>query len=466
LIGKDAFQEADVVGLTRACTKYNVLVRSVDELPRAIREAFHIATTGRPGPVLVDIPKDVLLAQAEMDTTGEIRLPGYHPIYEGNQDQIRAATDALLEAERPLILAGGGINHGNASAELRTFAEKLQIPVDLTLMGIGGFPPDHPLCLGMLGMHGTCQANLAIQKCDLLIGLGLRFDDRVTGKLELFAKQARVLHVDIDPTSIQKNVAAHFPVLGHIRWALQQFNRELDVRKAKAPATRTAWLRTLRHWADEYPLAYEPSDQVIKPQYALQEIARQKQPDAIVTTDVGQHQMWAAQYLPFRHPRSWITSGGLGTMGFGYPAALGAQMAFPERQVLAVVGDGGFQMTLQEIATAVEYKLPVKVLLINNQFLGMVRQWQELFYEERYSESAMVSPNFAQIAQAYGALGMTVSSPAELPARLSEALGTPGPVVLDIRVDPGENVYPMIKPGAAVDDMVISPVLKKALVSV
>jgi len=454
LLGTDAFQEIDTIGITRPCTKYNYLVRDVREIASVVKEAFHIASTGRPGPVLIDIPKDVTAEKAPFVYPEKVALPGYNENRLGDPRAVKRAVESMLAAERPILYVGGGVIHANGGAELLELAEKLHIPVTPTLMGLGCFPTGHPLCLGMLGMHGMYWANMAISDSDLIIGIGVRFDDRVTGALEKFAPHAEVIHVDVDPASINKNVRAHHSIVGDARSVMGQM---IDLLPDAPDAERLApWWRQIDEWKQHAPLSYERSDAVIKPQHLCEEVYRLTKGEAIIATDVGQHQMWLAQYYRFKGPRQSLTSGGLGTMGYGFPAALGAQIAMPDRQVIAFVGDGGFQMTAQELATAVQTKANVKVIILNNMYLGMVRQWQEIFYDRAYSEVDMLcQPNFVKLAEAYGAVGLRALYPSELSDVLERGLATPGCVVMDIVVAAEENVYPMIPPGAGLKEMVL-----------
>jgi acetolactate synthase I/II/III large subunit len=457
MIGTDAFQEVDTVGITRPCTKYNYLVQRIDELAEIVDEALYLAGSGRPGPVLIDIPKDVTAERTAIIRSEPSSLPGYKPHQSADPKTIRQAIERIRQARRPVLYVGGGVIHANASDELLQFAEAFGLPVTPTLMGLGCFPSSHPLCLGMLGMHGTYWANMAISESDLIIAIGVRFDDRVTGALQKFAPRAEVIHVDVDPSSVNKNVRAHWSLVGDARSVLRQLVEGSIHESRESAAERLfSWRDQIEEWKKFAPLSYEYSDDVIKPQFLCQELNRLTGGNAIVATDVGQHQMWLAQYYGFAGPRQSITSGGLGAMGFGFPAALGAQLAFPERQVIAFVGDGGFQMTAQELATAVQYGTNTKVIIANNNYLGMVRQWQELFYAGNYSAVGMEgTPDFVKLAEAYGALGLRATKPNELANVLERGLSTRGVVVMDIAVSAEENVFPMIPPGAGLKEMVL-----------
>ncbi|WP_049628746.1 acetolactate synthase large subunit [Bacillus sp. JFL15] len=451
VIGSDAFQEADILGITMPITKHSYQVRRPEDLPGVIKEAFHIATTGRPGPVLIDIPKDVAAFEGEFRYDHEINLPGYQPVKEPNYLQIRKLVEAVSSAKKPVILAGAGVLHGKASEDLKNYAEQQQIPVAHTLLGLGGFPADHPLFLGMAGMHGTYTANMALYHCDLLISIGARFDDRVTGNLKHFAKSAKVAHIDIDPAEIGKIIETQIPVVGDSKIVLQELLKQNGKQGQSAE-----WKQQLSEWKEEYPLWYtDDSEEGLKPQKLIEYIHQFTNGEAIVATDVGQHQMWAAQFYPFRKADKWVTSGGLGTMGFGLPAAIGAQLADRNATVVAILGDGGFQMTLQELDVIRQLNLPVKVIILNNECLGMVRQWQEIFYEERYSESKFsAQPDFVKLSEAYGIKGIRITSEEEAEEELKKALSSKEPAVIDVRVAKSEKVFPMIAPGKGLHEMV------------
>jgi len=459
LIGTDAFQEVDTVGITRPCVKHNYLVRDVCDLAAVVHEAFHLARTGRPGPVVIDIPKDVSAAQASYSRLDHIRFPISERISYPDRRALSCAASQILKAERPVMYVGGGIVNSGASEELRALAEHLQLPVTPTLMGLGGFPSAHSLSLGMLGMHGTYTANMAVAESDLLIAVGVRFDDRVTGKLATFAPHARVIHIDIDPANVGKNRLPDLSLIADARQALKALREEISFRDyaeiVRSITQRSKWWDQLRHWQREQPLRFSGSRDRIKPQHVIRELHRLTSGEAIIASDVGQHQMWAAQFYPFKHERQWITSGGLGAMGFGVPAAIGAQLAFRDRLVIAVVGDGGFQMTNQELATAVQYQLPVKVVIMNNGYLGMVRQWQEMFHERTYSEVDLsIAPDFVKLADAYGAFARRASRPEELTAVLQAGLEHDGVSVIDVVVEKEENVFPIVPAGANSRDMI------------
>ena len=461
LIGSDAFQEADTFGITRSCTKHNYLVKRLEDLPQIIHEAFYVAASGRPGPVLVDIPKDVFQAQGHYQHVTAIHLPGYKVFTEGHTGQIRRAVQLIRLAERPLVYAGGGIVAAGAATELREFVERTGFPAVNTLMGLGALPSTHPNFISMPGMHGSYAANMAMSAADLLIALGVRFDDRVTGRLAAFAPHAKVIHVDIDPAEIGKNRAPDVPIVGDVKRVLIRINQALAESKAKPVAQAEsgcrAWWEQIRRWKQEHPLQPVSSDSEIKPQHLMAEIDRLSEGQAIVAADVGQHQMWAAQLIRFNEPRLWLNSGGLGAMGFGLPAAMGAQFARPDKLVFAVVGDGGFQMSIPELATITSFGLPIKIVVMNNGYLGMIR-WQELFYNNRLSAAELdCFPDAEKLAGAYGFKGRTIEKPSELAAALEAAVKEPGPYLLNVRVSPAECVYPMVPAGGAINEMVLGP---------
>jgi acetolactate synthase-1/2/3 large subunit len=456
LIGNDAFQEVDIVGITRPCTKHNYLVQSTEELPRIIKEAFYLAKSGRPGPVLVDLPKDVVKDEIEYIPQSGVHLKSYNPTYRANRKQLQKVVELIKQAQRPVIFAGGGIILSQASRELTEFATKTQMPVTTSLMGLGAFPGTNPLWLGMIGMHGTYRANMSTGACDLMIAIGVRFDDRVTGKTDVFASQAKIVHIDIDPTSIRKNIPVTIPIVGDCKDSLYQLNQLIEqVDFSNLSAQRRGWLDQIEEWKSTNPLAYQQKE-TIKPQYVVEKLYELTKRKAIITTEVGQNQMWAAQYYHFAQPNHFITSGGLGCMGFGLPAAIGAQIACPDKTVVDVAGDGSIQMNIQEMATAVQYCLPVKVVILNNNYLGMVRQWQELFYDKRYACTYMeTSPDFVKLAQAYGAVGLRATRPEEVESVLAEGLSIKKPVIMDFAVDKEESVYPMVPAGAPITDMLL-----------
>jgi acetolactate synthase-1/2/3 large subunit len=450
-IGTDAFQEADIIGITMPITKHSYLVRKAEDIPRIIREAFHIASTGRRGPVLIDIPKDVSAAKGLFKPVTEVNLRGYNPTVTPNKLQVDKLLKAISEAKRPVVLAGGGVVYSGAHEELLKFIETTQIPITTTLLGLGGFPSGHELWMGMPGMHGTYTANKAIQGADLLINIGARFDDRVTMKVQGFAPNAKIAHIDIDPAEIGKNVPTDIPIVGDVKAVLEILNRE-----AKRTDLADEWRAQIAKWKREVPLRYEDSDTELKPQWVIEMIYETTKGDAIVTTDVGQHQMWAAQFYKFSKPRSWITSGGLGTMGFGFPSAIGAQMAFPDRTVVSINGDGGMQMCAQELAVCAINNIPVKVAIINNQVLGMVRQWQEIIYDNRYSHIDLAgSPDFVKLAEAYGVRGFRATNKQEAREAWEKALAHDGPAVVEFVVRKHENVYPMVTQGNTIDEMIL-----------
>ncbi len=456
LIGNDAFQESDITGITRPCTKHNFLVRNVEELATTIKEAFHIARSGRPGPVLVDLPKNVMASMAEYDPSS-IVVKMDEPLHKASSKKYAQMLGFLKEAKCPVVLIGGGILLGKAPEELRLFIEKTRIPVTSTLMGLSGFPGTHPLWLGMLGMHGTYYANMAISNCDLLIVLGSRFSDRVTGKIETFASNAKIIHIDVDPSSINKNVIVDLPIVSDLKTALQQINGMLAEQRYRFDeAERQAWLDQIEAWKQEVPLTYCQNGEIIKPQFVIEKLFELTRGKAIITTEVGQNQMWAAQFYRYDNPHTFISSGGLGTMGYGFPAAIGVQCAFPDALVVDIAGDGSIQMNIQEMATAVQYNLPVKIVLLNNNYLGMVRQWQELFYEKRYSHTEMMyAPDFVKVAEAYGFVGLRTDRPAEVEPLLRQGLTMPKPVLMEFRVAREECVYPMVRPGGSISEMTL-----------
>ncbi len=447
LIGNDAFQAADTAGITRPITKHNVIVKDPNDLARTIREAFYIAATGRPGPVLVDIPVDMQIAQIPVTPAAPIELPGYRIRDRGHARQIASAAEAINASQRPVLYVGGGVISGNASEALRLFAKKANIPVTMTLLGLGAYDQNEPGSLDMLGMHGTAYANFAVQECDLLISVGARFDDRVTGKIQTFAPHAKIIHIDLDPASIAKNIAVDIPVVGNAKQVLADLAEKAEHRPRKE------WFDRIADWKKRHPLRYDTKTDTIKPQYVIEEIWRQTKGRAIIVTGVGQHQMWTAQFYKFNKPRQFITSGGLGTMGFGLPAAIGAQVANPDALVVDIDGDSSFNMTLTEISTAVMYNLPVKVCILNNGCMGMVRQWQELFYGRRYSCSSLENPDFARIAEAFGAVGVRADKKQEVPEVITAMLAEKRPCVVDFHVDPEENVWPMVPAGKSLHEM-------------
>ena len=455
LLGTDGFQEADTMGITMPIVKHSVMIADPTDLPRVMHEAFYLARTGRPGPVIVDIPVDLSRADIPYEPVTDVDLPGYQPIIEGNQKQIRQAAKAMANARRPVIYAGGGVINANASEELTKLARSDRFPVTCTLMGLGGFPAPDPQWLGMLGMHGTRAANYAMDEADLIIGIGVRFDDRITGKLSEFAPHAKFIHIDVDPAEISKNVAAHIPIVGDAKNIIARLTSEYRALESD-PSRLDDWWNRIEGWRDQYPLGYEDStDSEIKPQYMVQALYEATGGDAIVTSDVGQHQMWAAQYYDFNRPRRWINSGGLGTMGFGVPAAMGAKVGCPDETVICIAGDGSIQMNAQELATCSQEGIAIKVFIMNNGYLGMVRQWQELFWDKRYSQVDMGQyPDFVKLAEAYGATGMRLTDKSTLVDGIRDALATEGPVVVDVRVTREENTYPMIPAGQAARDMV------------
>ncbi len=456
LIGNDAFQEVDIVGITRPCTKHNYLVRNIEDLARTVKEAFYIARSGRPGPVLVDVPKDISQTTTNYKPLERPSLKSYNPTYKPHIRQLRWAMGLIKEAKKPVIFAGGGVILSGASKELTKFAKRLKAPVTGTLMGLGAFPGTDKLWLGMLGMHGTYRANMSVQSCDLLIGIGVRFDDRVTGKVGTFAPYAKIIHIDIDPTSIRKNIPVTVPIVGDCKISLAELNRLMTKESFTVDAKSSKlWLDQVKEWKNTMNLSYDQR-KTIKPQYVVEKLYELTNGKAIITTEVGQNQMWAAQYYHFDQPNCFITSGGLGCMGFGFPAAIGAQVACPDRLVVDIAGDGSIQMNIQELATAMQYKLPVKIVILNNGYLGMVRQWQELFYDKRYASTEIEhAPDFVKLAEAYGGVGMRARRPEEVEPVLKEGLNTPGLAIMDFLVEREESVYPMVPTGAPITDMLL-----------
>jgi len=448
LIGNDAFQEADITGITRPITKHNYLVKDVKDLALIVREAFYIASTGRPGPVLIDLPKDVQVAQTEFVWPDEVKIRSYNPNYVGHPGQVKRAAKLIMESKRPILYVGGGIITSGASSELLELAEKIQSPVTWTLMGVGAFPSLHKQSLGMLGMHGTAYANHSIMDADLIIALGARFDDRVTGRLDKFAPQAKVIHVDIDPSSISKNVHVDIPIVGDARQVIAELIQEI-----KHKPLIDEWLKHVEGLKKKYPMAFKDSKNIL-PQYVIQQINEVTSGEAIICTEVGQHQMWAAQWYNYAKARTFISSGGLGTMGFGFPAAMGAKMGCPEKLVFDIAGDGSIQMNIQELGTCVANKINVKVAILNNGYLGMVRQWQELFYERRYSQVSITSPDFAKLAESYGAVGITVTRKEDVRSAIEKAISIDNVVFLDFHVEPEENVFPMVPAGEAINKII------------
>jgi len=456
LIGNDAFQEVDIVGITRPCTKHNYLVMSVKDLAATVKEAFYLARSGRPGPILVDIPKDITKEMCEYSPAKAVKLKSYNPTYNPNIKQLKKIVPLIESSERPMIFAGGGVILSKASRQLTELARKTRIPVTTSLMGLGAFPGTDPLSLGMIGMHGTYRANMSTSACDLLISIGVRFDDRVTGKTDAFCSQAQIVHIDIDPTTIRKNIPVTIPVVGDCKISLEHLNQLVDqVDLGNLDQKRKPWFDQIEEWKNTNSLAYEQKE-AIKPQFVVEKLYELTQGQAIITTEVGQNQMWAAQYYQFDQPNHFITSGGLGAMGFGLPAAIGAQVAFPDATVVDIAGDSSIQMNIQEMATAVQSNLPVKIVILNNGYMGMVRQWQELFYGKRYVSTCMdCAPDFVKLAEAYGAVGLRAAKPEEVESTLAEGLRIPGPVIMDFVVEKEEGVYPMVPAGAAITDMLL-----------
>lgn len=460
LIGNDAFQEVDIVGISRPCTKHNYLVDKIEDLVPTLREAFHIAKTGRPGPVLVDLPKDLVASDLIYPKKKTISMVSYQPTYEPHPVQIEKACKKIMKARKPVLYVGGGVMLSNGSEELTELALKLNIPVTMTLMALGAFPGTNEQSMGMLGMHGTYTANMAVAECDLLIAVGARFDDRVTGKLEEFAANAEIIHIDIDPTSISKNVKVDVPIVADCKFALTAINEWFRIKGhlniEEVAERHQPWFEQIRDWTTQHPLIYRDDSDIIKPQYVVETLYKCTHGDAIITTEVGQNQMWTAQFYQFDHPRHFVTSGGLGTMGFGLPAAIGAKMAFPEKTVIDIAGDGSIQMNIQELATAKQYNCPVKVAILNNSYLGMVRQWQELFYDKRYASTTMdVVPDFVELARAYGAVGLRATKKDEVEPVIIEALATDNVVIMDFKIEKEEGVFPMVPAGKATTEMIL-----------
>ncbi len=449
LIGNDAFQEADIIGITRPITKHSYLVKDVKDLARIVKEAFYIANTGRKGPVVIDLPVDVTMEKCEEVIPAEVDLPGYKPRYEGNIRQIMVAAEAINASKQPVIYTGGGIIASECSKGLFEFAEKGNLPVTTTLMGLGGFPEDHQLSLGMLGMHGTAYANFSVTESDVLVAIGARFDDRITGKIDEFAPHAKIIHIDIDPASISKSIRVDIPVVGDAKNILQELTKHIRF------VERKEWLDKIKQWKEKNPLTYSNNGDVIKPQYVIEQICEAGRGNIIITTEVGQNQMWAAQYFTYTQPRTFLSSGGLGTMGYGFPAAIGAQLGCPDKLVVDIAGDGSIQMNIQELSTVARLNIPVKIAILNNGYLGMVRQWQELFYNKRYSSVNLNgNPDFVKLAEAYGAEGFLVEKKEDVRPTIEKAFSIKGPVIMDFRVDPSENVFPMVPAGQAIHRMI------------
>jgi len=449
LIGNDAFQEVDIIGITRPITKHSYLVKDVKDISRVVKEAFYLARSGRQGPVLIDLPVDVTMAKCEEIVPPDVDLPGYKPTYEGNIRQIKIAAEVINKAKRPVLYTGGGIISSDSAKELLELAEKGNIPVTTTLMGLGGFPENHNLSLGMLGMHGTAYANLAVTESDILIAVGSRFDDRITGKIDEFAPNAKIIHIDIDPASISKNIKVDIPVVGYAKNILRELNNHINF------VERKEWLDKIKTWKEEKPLTYDKSGDLVKPQYVIEQIYEATKGEAIITTEVGQNQMWAAQYYTYTKPRTFLSSGGLGTMGYGFPAAIGAQLGCPDKIVVDIAGDGSIQMNIQELSTAVRLNVPVKIVILNNGYLGMVRQWQELFYDKRYSSVCLNgNPDFVKLAESYGAKGFLIEKKEDVRPTLEKAFSIKQPVVMDFRVDKSENVFPMVPAGQPIHQMI------------
>ncbi|GAB7022946.1 biosynthetic-type acetolactate synthase large subunit [Salidesulfovibrio brasiliensis] len=458
LIGNDAFQEVDIVGITRPCTKHNYLVKDIKDLARTVRQAFYLARSGRPGPVLVDLPKDIVNQKCDFEWPEDVTMRSYNPTVKPHVGQVRKVAKLIRNAQRPLIYSGGGVVLSKSHEELRWLADNLDIPVTSTLMGLGAYPGNGKHWLGMLGMHGTYSANMAVNNCDLLLAVGARFDDRVTGKVSTFAPHATIVHIDVDPTSIQKNVSVHVPLVADCKSALGSLKKEMEALVSEEDWERKheEWNSQLEEWDRLHPLTYNDVDDAIKPQYVVEQIQEITKGDAIIATEVGQNQMWAAQFLKINEPNRFLTSGGLGTMGYGFPAAMGAQRAFPDKLVIDVAGDGSIQMNIQEMMTVVCNKLPVKIVILNNGYLGMVRQWQELFYKKNYCETCMdAQPDFVKLAEAYGAEGYRITEKKDVNKVLKKAFATDKPAIIDVRVTKEENVYPMVPAGASLTEMLL-----------
>ena len=451
LIGNDAFQEADVIGVTRSISKHNYLVKDINDLARVVKEAFYIARTGRPGPVVIDFPVDIQMQEADFNYPPDVSIRSYKPTYFGHPGQIKKALQLIYRSRKPVIISGGGVILAQASPSLLKFAEKIHAPVTSTLMGLGGFPGTHELALGMPGMHGTVYANMAITECDLLISVGCRFDDRVTGKVSAFAPEAKIIHIDIDPTSISKNVRVDVPIVGDAKNIIGQLLEELNT--SKLPDT-AGWNEKIKEWKKKYPLVYKKTGRRIKPQYVLEELYKQTKGKAIIVTEVGQNQMWASQFYKYDYPRQFISSGGLGTMGYGFPAAIGAKIANPEKTVVDIAGDGSIQMNIQELATVAAYDIGVKIIILDNGYLGMVRQWQELFYNHRYSGTTLKNPDFVKVAAGYGVKGKRVDKEKDVKSAIKEIISYKGPVLADFLIEPEENVFPMVPAGEAINRMI------------
>ena len=460
LIGNDAFQEVDIIGITRPCTKHSFLIRDVKDIATIMKKAFYIARTGRPGPVLVDFPKDIQVAMGEFSYPDSVEIRSYKPTVEGHPRQVEKACKMIMDSRKPVLYVGGGVVLGDAAEQLTVLARKLGVPVTTTLMGLGSFPGDDQLSLGMLGMHGAYCANMAMTHSDLIIAVGSRFDDRVTGKLATFAPHAKIIHIDVDPTSIKKNVRVDLPIVGDVKDVLAQMIKLTDKTKDKSAefvAALEPWHQEISAWKEKHPISYKNSSTTIKPQFVIQKLRELSDADAIISTDVGQHQMWTAQFFKFTSPRTLLTSGGLGTMGYGLPAAMGAQAAFPGRQVITICGDGGVQMNIQEMATLVQNRLPVKIVILNNNFLGMVRQWQELFFDKRYSQTCMELPiDYIKLADAYGAKGFLATKPEDVEKVIKAGFAEDGPVIMEFKIAREEKVLPMVPAGASLNEMVLN----------